>query len=40
VFALVLYVVLDFDRPQRGLIQIDQTPLSELNASINGADAP
>ena len=35
VLALVLYVVLDFDRPRRGMILIDQTPLVELQASIN-----
>jgi hypothetical protein len=34
VFALVLYVVLDFDRPKRGLIVIDQTPLIELQQSL------
>jgi hypothetical protein len=36
IFALVLYVVLDFDRPRRGLIRVDQTPLIELDASIGG----
>jgi hypothetical protein len=36
IFALVLYVVLDFDRPRRGLIRVDQTPLIELNASLEG----
>ncbi len=35
VLALVLYVVLDFDRPKRGLILIDQTPLIELQASLD-----
>ena len=39
VFALVLYVVLDFDRPRRGLIRVDQTPLVELDASISGPRA-
>jgi hypothetical protein len=34
VFALVLYVVLDFDRPKRGMIMIDQTPLIELQRSF------
>ncbi len=34
IFALVLYVVLDFDRPRRGLIRVDPTPLIELGASI------
>lgn len=34
-FALVLFVVIDFDRPRRGLIQVDLTPLIELNASLN-----
>lgn len=36
IFALVFYVVLDFDRPRRGLIQVDQTPLIELNSSLGG----
>ncbi len=40
IFALVLYVVLDFDRPRRGLIQVDQTPLFELDASIGGRAKP
>lgn len=40
VFALVLYVLLDFDRPRRGLIRVDQTPLVELNASLGGTSAP
>jgi hypothetical protein len=39
-FALVLYVVLDFDRPRRGLIQIDLTPLVELDASISDKPTP
>ena len=34
VLALVLYVVLDFDRPRRGMILIDQMPLIELQASL------
>ena len=34
VLALVLYVVLDFDRPKRGMILIDQMPLIELQASL------
>lgn len=34
VFALVLFIVLDFDRPRRGLIRIDQTPLIELKQSL------
>jgi len=36
VLALVLYVVLDFDRPRRGMILIDQQPLIELQASMEG----
>lgn len=35
VFALVLFVVLDFDRPKRGLIRIDQTPMIELQKSFS-----
>jgi len=34
VLVLVLYVVLDTDRPKRGMILIDQTPLIELQASL------
>jgi hypothetical protein len=33
VLALVIYVVLDFDRPRRGVILVDQTPLVELRES-------
>ena len=40
VFALVLYVVLDFDRPRRGLIVIDQTPLIELQQSLTKGSGP
>lgn len=40
VFALVLFVVLDFDRPRRGLIRVDQTPLIELYSAIGGSRAP
>jgi hypothetical protein len=40
VFALVLYVVLDFDRPRRGLIRIDQTPLVELRDSFAAQESP
>jgi hypothetical protein len=34
-FALVLYVVLDFDRPRRGLVQVDHSPLVELQRTIS-----
>ena len=34
VLALVVYVVLDLDRPKRGFIQIDQAPLVELQQSF------
>jgi hypothetical protein len=34
VLVLVLYVVLDFDRPRRGIIRIDQAPLTELQAAL------
>jgi hypothetical protein len=34
ILALVMYVVLDFDRPRRGLIRVDQTPLVELESAI------
>jgi hypothetical protein len=40
VFALVLYVVLDFDRPRRGLIRIDPTPIVELRESFPDSTAP
>jgi hypothetical protein len=39
ILALVLFVVLDFDRPRRGLIRVDQRPLIELNAAIGDATA-
>ena len=39
IFVLILYVVLDFDRPQRGLIRVDQTPLVELSSSIGQPSA-
>lgn len=32
--ALVLFVVLDFDRPRRGLIQVNHAPLIELRESM------
>jgi hypothetical protein len=34
IFSLVLYVILDFDRPRRGLIRVDLTPLVELNSTF------
>ena len=34
--VLVLFVVLDFDRPRRGLIRVDHTPLVKLKASFDG----
>jgi hypothetical protein len=34
ILALVMYVVLDVDRPRRGLIRVDQTPLVELESTI------
>lgn len=40
IFALVLFVVLDFDRPRRGLIRVDQTPLIELNTSLSTKPMP
>ena len=36
---LVVFVVLDFDRPRRGLIRVDQTPLIQLRESMNAAPA-
>lgn len=36
---LVAFVVLDFDRPQRGLIRVDQTPLIQARESMNAAPA-
>lgn len=33
--AMVIFVVLDFDRPRRGLIQVDHTPFVELKAGMN-----
>jgi len=36
ILALVMYVVLDFDRPRRGLIRVDQAPLVELESAMLG----
>lgn len=33
-FALLLFVVIDFDRPRRGLIQVDHAPLIELQKAM------
>jgi len=35
----VAFVVLDFDRPRRGLIRVDQTPLIQLRESMKGGAA-
>lgn len=40
VFALVLFVILDFDRPSGGLIQVDHIPLKELQASFENLEKP
>ena len=40
IFALVLFVVLDFDRPRRGLIRVDPTPLVELESTLREGPAP
>lgn len=32
--VLLMFVVLDFDRPRRGMIQLDHTPLFELKESL------
>ena len=34
ILALVLFVVLDFDRPRRGLIRVDQTSLVQLESAL------
>lgn len=34
-FALVFFVLLDFDRPRRGLIQVDHSPLIELQQTMD-----
>ena len=31
---IVAFVVLDFDRPRRGLIRVDQTPLLRVQESM------
>lgn len=36
---MVLFVVLDFDRPLRGLIRVDHAPLLELQASFEPTDS-
>lgn len=35
--ALVLFVILDFDHPRRGFVQVDHRPLLELQASFRPA---
>jgi hypothetical protein len=40
VFALVLFVVLDFDRPRKGIIRVDHTALIELQRSIDPTAQP
>lgn len=40
IFVLVMYVVLDFDRPRRGLIRVDQTPLIELESTMQDHPQP
>ncbi len=37
VVVLVMYLVIDLDRPRRGLIQIDQTPMQSLKTLITTA---
>ena len=32
--VMVAFVVLDFDRPRRGLIRVDQTPLIQVQKSM------
>lgn len=39
-FSLVLFVILDFDRPRRGLIRVDQTPMLELQSNLGKATLP
>jgi hypothetical protein len=34
IFALVIYVILDFDQPTRGLIRVSQAPLERFVASM------
>lgn len=40
--VLVTYLIIDLDRPRRGLIQVSQTPMLELQASmaVGGAATP
>ena len=35
VVVLVMYLVIDLDRPRRGLIHIDQTPMQSLQSLVN-----
>ncbi len=37
--VMVAFVVLDFDRPRRGLIRVDQSPLIQLQKSLQTAPA-
>lgn len=38
-FSMVLFVVLDFDRPSRGLVQVNHGPMRELLQSMNAPDS-
>jgi hypothetical protein len=32
--CLVVYIVLDLDRPRRGVMKVDQSPLIELQSTL------
>jgi hypothetical protein len=35
--VMVAFVVLDFDRPRRGFIRVDQTPLLQVRESMRSS---
>lgn len=40
IFALVMYVIFDFDRPRRGFVRVDQTPLVEVLELMRESPVP
>lgn len=36
---VVIFIIIDLDRPRRGLIEIDQKSLTELQAAVDSAQA-
>lgn len=38
--ALLVFIIVDLDRPRRGMITVDQTGLRQLQQAVSGATAP